>query len=139
MFSSIRPGHRHSQEHHCNAVPVLHVCVLNKCLEHVQLPMVVAHQLPVVLLLLPLSLPAMAHLHQALLGLSLALVHLLEGRLGEVGVGSAYRSLPVQASLQGMLGSLCCLLVLLPGAPSNLCQVWTQQSTCRLHDLTACL
>lgn len=90
--------------------------------------MVVAHQLPIVVLLLPFGLPSMFLLHQPMLGIPVGLVHLLKGRSAQVGMGSAYRSLPVEGRLQGMLGSSRSFLVPLPGLLSNLnCQV-----TCRL-------
>ncbi len=111
-----------SNDHSTNkqAVPMLHVCAQSEGLQHVQLPMVVAHQLPIVVLLLPFGLPAMPHLNQPMLGIPTGLMHLLKGRSPQIGVGSAYRSRPVEGRLQGMLGSRCCFLVPLPGLLSNL-------------------
>ncbi len=124
-FADALPMVNHSTNK--QAVPVLHVCAQSEGLQHVQLAVVVAHQLPIVVVLLPFGLPAMPHLHQTMLGISVGLVHLLKGRSPQVGVGSAYRSLPVEGRLQGMLGSSCCFLVPLPGLLSNLVPV-----TCRL-------
>ena len=101
-------------------VPVLHVCAQSVGLQHGQLAMVVAHQLPIVVLLLPFGLSAMSLLYQPMLGIPISLVHLLKGRSPQIGVGSAYCSLPVEGRLQGMLGSRCCFLVPLPGLLSNL-------------------
>lgn len=104
-------SHMQWTEARLNVAPVLQVCTLNICPQHVQLPMVAAHGLPFFLLLLPSGLPLPALLHQPLIGSPLGGAHLLEGRLGETAVGSAYRSLPVHGRLQGMLGNLCCCLV----------------------------
>lgn len=81
---------------------MLQVCTLNEGAQHVQLAMVAAHFLPFLVLLLPSGLPLPALLHQALIGFPLGFAHLLKGRLGETGMGSAYRSLPVHGRLQGM-------------------------------------
>ena len=91
--------------------PMLQVCPLDECPKHIQLAMVVAHELPFLMLLLPFGLPFPAPSHQALIGFSLGCALLLKGRLGQAGMGSAYRSLPVKGRCQGMPGSLCCCLV----------------------------
>ncbi|KAA6419134.1 MAG: hypothetical protein FRX49_10874 [Trebouxia sp. A1-2] len=69
----------------------------------------------------------MPHLHQTMLGIPVGLVHLLKGRSPQIGVGSAYRSLPVKGRLQGMLGSSCCFLMPLSDLLNNLkCQGWAR-------------
>lgn len=78
---------------------MLHVCAQSVGLQHVQLAMVVAHQLPIMVQLLPFGLPSMPHLHQPMLGISVGLVDLLKGRSPQIGVGSAHRSLPVEGRL----------------------------------------
>ena len=90
---------------------MLQVCPLDECPKHVQLAVVVAHELPFLMLHFPFGLPFPALLHQALIGFPLGCALLLKGRLGEAGMGSAYRSLPVKGRGQGMPGSLCCCLV----------------------------
>lgn len=82
---------------------MLQVCTLNECAQHIQLAMVTAHDLSFLMLLLPVGLPFSALMHQALIGFPVGFAYLLKGRLGEAGVGSAYRSLPVQGRLHGML------------------------------------
>lgn len=90
---------------------MLQVCPLYERPKHIQLAVVVAHDLPFLMLLLPFGLSLPALLHQALIGFPLGSALLLKGRLGEAGMGSAYRSLPVKGRLEGMPGSLCCCLV----------------------------
>ena len=90
---------------------MLQICTLNERSQHVKLPMVVAHDLPFLVLLLSFGLPILALQHQALIGFPLGFACLLKGSPGEAGTGSAYCSLPVQGRLEGMLGSLCCCLV----------------------------
>lgn len=82
---------------------MLQICALDECAQHIQSAMVTAHDLSFLMLLLPFGLPFPALMHQALIGFRLGFAHLLKGRLGEAGVGSAYRSLPVQGRLHGML------------------------------------
>ena len=100
--------------------PVLQVCAQDRGSEHVELPMVGAHQVPVTLLLLPSSLPGTPPFYQAVTGTALGLMDFVEGRLSEAGVSSAYGALPVNGRLEGMLGRFSSLLMPLLGCLSHL-------------------
>ena len=64
-------------------VPMLQVSFQNKGLQHIELPMIIAHQLLLITISLPFGLPTMSHVHQAMIGIPVGFMNLLEGRLSE--------------------------------------------------------